>query len=124
MCSILISINPEYVERIFNGSKTFEFRRKPPKRAVDKILIYETSPVMKVVGEAEVIEVLAMSPDDLWDETRSHAGISKLLFDKYFCGQDIGYAYRLGKVTKYEEPLDLGHYGIKRAPQSFMYVQG
>jgi len=54
MCKILISINPEYVEKILSGEKKYEFRKINPKRKVDKLIIYETYPLMKVVAEAEV----------------------------------------------------------------------
>ena len=54
MCAILLSINPIHVENIMNGTKRYEFRKKACKRHVDKILIYSTNPIMRVVGEAEV----------------------------------------------------------------------
>ena len=50
MCVILLSINPNHVENILNGTKRYEFRKKVCKRHVDKILIYSTTPIMKVVG--------------------------------------------------------------------------
>ena len=40
MCDVLMSINPEYVELIFNGEKKYEFRKNVCKRRVDKIIIY------------------------------------------------------------------------------------
>ena len=52
--SILISIKPEYVEKIFNGEKKWEYRRKTPNTDVKKMVIYATAPVSAVVGEAEI----------------------------------------------------------------------
>jgi len=63
MCSILLSINPQHVDNILKGQKSYEFRKTLCKQKVDKILIYSTSPVMKVVGEAEVETVLKGEPD-------------------------------------------------------------
>lgn len=54
MCKILLSINPNHVENIFNGTKKYEFRKVECKKPVDKIIIYSTSPIKKVVGEALV----------------------------------------------------------------------
>ena len=62
MSSILISINPEYVEKIFDGSKKYEYRKVKCKKTVDKMVIYCTSPVMKVVGEAVIEEILRNLP--------------------------------------------------------------
>ena len=55
MCRVLLSINPEYVEKIFSGEKEFEFRKNRCKSDVNKMVIYCTSPVMKVIGEADII---------------------------------------------------------------------
>ena len=49
MCVILLSINPQHVERIMNGDKIYEFRNTQCKKRVDKIVIYYTIQVMKVV---------------------------------------------------------------------------
>ena len=39
MCSILLSIKPDYVEKIFSGDKKYEFRTRISKEPVDKIYI-------------------------------------------------------------------------------------
>lgn len=62
MCTILLSIHPEYVRQILAGTKKFEFRRSVAKRNVDRILIYSTSPEMKVVGSVSVLGVLKDTP--------------------------------------------------------------
>lgn len=66
MCQILLSIKPEYVNSILAGTKIFEFRKIECKKNVDKIVIYSKSPVMRVVGEAEVAEVLVDVPQNIW----------------------------------------------------------
>lgn len=78
MCAILLSINPNHVENILNGSKKYEFRKKACKRHVDKILIYSTTPIMKIVGEAEVEDVLVDEPETIWKKTKAKSGIDKI----------------------------------------------
>ena len=46
----------------------------------------------------------------------------KEFFDEYFQDRKIAYAYKLGKVKRYETPKTLLDYGIKAAPQSFVYI--
>ena len=82
MCAILLSINPSHVENILNGTKRYEFRKKACKRHVDKILIYSTTPIMKVVGEAEVEDVLVDDPETIWKRTEKKSGIDKIFFDE------------------------------------------
>lgn len=51
------------------------------KKPVDKIVIYSTTPVMKVVGEAEVEAILVDSPETIWKKTKTRSGIDKPFFD-------------------------------------------
>ena len=123
MCAILLSINPIHVENIMNGTKRYEFRKKACKKHVDKIFIYSTTPVMKVVGEAEVEAVLIDQPEIIWKKTQSKSGIDKTFFDQYYENRDQAVAYKLKNVKKYEKPHELMDYGINSAPQSFQYVE-
>lgn len=122
MSSILLSIKPSHVENILNGSKLYEFRKKACKRHVDKIIIYSTTPVMKVVGEAEVEEVLIDDPESIWERTQKRSGIDKLFFDQYYENREQAVAYKLRNVKKYAKPKELREYGVLSAPQSFQYV--
>ena len=122
MSQMLLSINPEHVENILQGSKRFEFRKVRCKSDVENIIIYSTSPVMRVVGEAEVLGIIEDDPDSVWDLTFQYAGISKSFFDSYFKGKKTAIAYQLGKVIEYENSKPLSDFGINYAPQSFIYI--
>ncbi len=102
MCEILLSINPEHIEKIFEGKKEYEYRKIKCRRKVDKIIIYATFPVMKVVGEADVKEVLVASPKEIWDKTKKKAGINKEFFDEYYDNRVFAVAYQLINIVKYE----------------------
>lgn len=123
MCAILLSINPYHVENILNGTKRYEFRKIACKRHVDKILIYSTNPIMKVVGEAEVEDVLIDNPEVIWKKTEKKSGIDKIFFDQYYENREQAVAYKLKNVIKYSEPKELKEYGISSAPQSFQYIE-
>jgi len=122
MCKILISINPEHVDNIISGIKKYEYRRKAAKKDVSSIIIYETTPIKRVVAEAEILEVLELPVKELWELTKDASGISEDFYLSYFNGRQVAYAYKLGKVTKYSEPKSLTEFGIKSAPQSFVYI--
>ena len=122
MKRIIISINPEHVENILTGRKKYEFRKIAAKQDISSIIIYETTPVKKIVAEAEILDVIMLPPEQLWEETKQSAGITKEFFDDYFKGHQIAYAYKLGKITVYNKPKRLVDFGVKSAPQSFVYV--
>ncbi len=119
---ILISINPEHAENIIKGIKKYEYRKIAAKQDISSIIIYETNPVKKIVAEVEIIDVLMLSPDELWEQTKQASGISKQFFDTYFAGRTVAYAYKLGKIKVYDQPKSLLDYGVKAAPQSFIYI--
>lgn len=123
MATILLSIKPEYVERIFNGSKKYEFRKRLPQEKIEKLVVYSTDPVQRVVGEVEVLGTLTMKPTSLWEATKSVAGISRMKYREYFKGCAAASAFQLGQTQRYEMPKTLKEIGVKNAPQSFVYLK-
>lgn len=123
MCKVLMSIKPEYAMQILNGTKTFEYRKcKFRRENVDAIVIYVTAPVMKVMGEVEVLDILEDSPENIWKETYKKGGINKKAYDHYFKGKKKAIAYVLGKVQSYENALKLKDFHIDYSPQSYVYL--
>ena len=120
--SIVISINPEHVENIIKGKKKYEYRTKVAKKDINKVIIYETFPVKKIVAEAMIEEIITLPKDELWNKTKNKSGITKEFYDIYFYGKEIACAYKLGKVKVYREPKELEDFGLNYAPQSFVYV--
>ena len=123
MATVLLAIKPEFVERIFSGEKKFEFRRRIARRAVDKIVIYATRPVCAVVGAVDVCGIISGTPDNVWARTCNAAGIDRGFFDSYFSGCDMAYAYRLGQVVRFDVPRPLSDFGVRTAPQGFVYIK-
>jgi predicted transcriptional regulator len=122
---VLLSIKPEYAERIFEGTKRFEFRRVGFKQAgVKTVVVYATLPVGKVIGEFTVGRIIESSPSDLWEKTKEHSGISRELFHSYFAGRESAIAIGVHRPKRYRRPLSISSVspsGI--APQSFCYLE-
>jgi len=121
---VILSIKPQFVEKIFEGTKKFEFRRALFKnKEVKTILIYASAPISKVVGEFEIEEVIHQELNTLWNNTSKYSGISKEYFFDYFSGKENGYAIKVKKVKRYKEKLAIEEtFGVK-PPQSFAYVK-
>lgn len=122
MSAILLSIKPEYSKLIFEGTKKYEFRKHLAQKKVDKIIIYSSSPVQRVIGEVSVIGTISMKPSPLWELTKKEAGISRAKFRAYFYKCKEAHAYRLGDFVIYDTPKSLYDLGLKQAPQSFVYI--
>lgn len=122
---VLLSIKPEFANKIFDGSKKFEFRKVIFKdKRVTKIVVYASFPTQKVIGEFEIEKILFYDPNLLWNKTSEFSGISKDYFDTYFIDKKVGYAIQIKSITKYLNPLCLKKdLKIKTPPQSFMYLR-
>lgn len=121
--ALLLSIKPEYVEKILQGTKKFEYRKRLAKEAVSVIYIYSTAPTMRIVASVQVIGRLSASPTALWEQTKATAGISREKYRTYFHGCKIAYAYELGTVSVFEKGKKLSDFGMNTPPQSFVYIE-
>lgn len=121
---ILLSIKPEYAEKILDGTKRFEFRRRVHAHPeVESVIIYATMPVGRVIGEFSIERIHSAPPSVIWDLTRLHSGITRNFYRRYFSGRKIAHAIEIRDVKRYEEPQPLKNYlpsGV--APQSYAYV--
>lgn len=120
---VLLSIKPEYAEKIFNGTKKYEFRRSVFKKTGVKIVVvYASSPVKKVIGEFEIETILNDELNKLWHQTKDFSGISSDFFFEYFRNKENGFAIKIKKAKKYKRPLSIKEDFNATPPQSFMYL--
>lgn len=119
----LLSIKPEFVEKIFSLEKKYEFRKVIFKRHIDTVVIYSTMPEGKIVGEFRIENVLHDSIERIWEQTFEYAGISYEFFKKYFGDREEAYAIKIGEVKRYETPIDPKSVDESFIPpQSFCYT--
>jgi predicted transcriptional regulator len=120
---VLLSIKREFADKIFNGSKKYEFRRKIFKKSdVDTVVVYASGTGGAIVGEFQIEEILHHDLDTLWNKTSNQAGISEATFKEYFADKNDGYAIGIKKTTIYNSPLPLRALNLRFPPQSFAYL--
>lgn len=121
---VLLSIKPEFADKIFDGTKRFEYRRTIfSKTYINTVIVYASSPVQRVIGEFEINQVLFDDIDNLWSLTRDYAGIDEDYFFRYFSDRNKGYAIEIKKVKKYKNPFHLQERFKIQPPQSFAYIK-
>ncbi|AMK73875.1 MULTISPECIES: ASCH domain-containing protein [Bacillus] len=122
---VLLSIKPEYVEEIINGTKKFEYRKRIFKKKVDSVIIYSTMPVGKIIGEFTIDKIINDTPIEIWRKTSSYSGISKDSFLEYFSGRDDGFAIKIKRFIKYDKPINPRDFDKDfTPPQSYKYLSG
>jgi predicted transcriptional regulator len=127
---LLISMRPEYAERVFEGKKQVEIRRKFSEKWVgSKVVVYGTQPVAALMGEVTVSGVTPGSPSSIWERFGGRAGCSHEEFAEYVGNAPQVYAIELNDATPYLCPLST--YEIARMinvdelrpPQSFLELK-
>lgn len=120
---LLISIHPEFIEKILKGEKVFEFRKSLPSQLPTHLVIYATTPVQKVVAVVDVEGVLSGAPSRIWRQAGKGGGISRSYFRQYFAGRKSAQAIQLGLVFKMKQPLCLESINSNLvAPQSYRFL--
>lgn len=124
MKKILLSIKPKYAYQILEGTKKVEYRKQIPlQKEISRVLIYASRPISRVIGEFRIAEVLSDTPNNLWEKTFRIGGIDKTDYFTYFANHSIAYAYQIEDLKTFDIPRTLSEFGVKRAPQNFVYVE-
>lgn len=105
---ILVSIKPEFANKIFEGSKRIELRKVSPKvESGDLMVVYSTSPEMAVVGICKIEKVIKTSPEEIWKNHSEILGIDKDRFNEYYSHSSnaVGIVIENAKRLKTKIPL-------------------
>ena len=98
---VVLSIRPQYTDRIMEGKKTVELRRRFPMSAPRGAMayIYSTSPVRAMVGRAEIADVVKLPVADIWRRYHKCAFISQPDFENYFSGLKEGFVLEYQRLS-------------------------
>jgi len=120
----ILSIKPQFVEKILNGEKKYEYRKRIFKQEIDSVIIYSTMPVGMLVGEFKIEKVLHDNIDEIWEKTKDFSGISHEHYKKYFKNKGTAYALKLKDLLIYEKPICPTELILDfKPPQSFCYLK-
>ena len=86
--NVILSIKPEFVEKIFSGEKQYEYRKILFKQKVDTVYIYASRPISKIVGEFKIEKIINDTPANIWKQTKEYSGVTKSFFQQYYAGKD------------------------------------
>ena len=122
---VLLSIKPKFAESIINGRKKYEFRKNAfSQKNIDRVYIYSTTPIKKIVGIVRINNIIEDTPSNLWQQLKDDAGISEEEFFDYFKNRVVGFAFEIVEVEKFDKPLDPKIlFPNFVPPQSFYYLK-
>ncbi len=99
-------------------------KSKFAKKDISRVYIYSTTPINKIVGSFEINDIIADRPSTLWHRLKDDAGISAEEFFDYFKNRELGFAFEIVDVEKFENPVDPKIiFPNFVPPQSFCYMK-
>jgi len=130
---LLISIKPEYANKIFEErTKQVELRRVRTRvKTGDIVFVYVSSPEKTFLGFFEVDCVIEKSASknelkELWEQVKDHAGIKRQEFYEYYKGASVAVGIYFINAKKFENPIALNRLKDKisylHPPQSYRYL--
>ncbi len=100
---LVVSIKPEYANKIFSGEKTIELRKCVPNvQSGDTILIYVTAPVKAFKGIGKVKNIVEGTPTVIWNNYNKTSGINKQAFFDYYSNTNKAVGILLSEIQELE----------------------
>ena len=120
--TVIISIHPCHIEKIFSGVKLYEYRKAIPSN-IQNLIIYATAPIKQIVAIIEVDSVLTGMPNEIWNITKGQSGLSKKTFMSYFNHRTVANAIKFKTIHRLDTPKSLTTLNnIKYPPQSYVFI--
>lgn len=105
---LLMSIQPQYIKKIFNGDKVIEIRKKfNYKWSNRRVTLYSSHPTKAIMGYAVIQSVVSDTPENIWRNYGDQLGCTRTEFDSYTNGHVKVFAIQLSNVCPYISPMPL-----------------
>lgn len=106
--SLVMSLHPDFAEKILLGQKTVELRRKFSKRWIGhRVTLYASRPKQLLLGDASIQNVVPGKPEEIWQVFSGQIACSRDQFEKYAGLTETLYAVIVSDVHPYREPIPL-----------------
>lgn len=127
--AILLSVRSPHVERLLDGSKTVELRRRRINVVPGTLVIlYAAGQRKEIVGSVTAAALEAGEPSMLWRLHGRKVGVSRMEFDTYFSGADLGFALIASNPRTLPDPIGLLELRKRwqpfTTPQSYRRIDG
>ena len=126
--ALLLSIRPQFVKQIFEGTKIVELRRVRPRvGAGDLVIVYASGSEKALVGAFQVAGVVKSTPGSIWRRFGAGTGLKKTEFESYYFGIETAYAIEISYTWQLQKPVKLADLrrqpGGFHPPQSYRYLK-
>lgn len=123
---LLISVKPEFANKILNNEKTIELRKtKPNVKTGDYVIIYSSSPVKAILGFGLIKNIIVSTPIQMWENYSLNVGIDKLRFIEYYKDKERSIGIEIEHIKRVN-PISLKEIKVIETnfhpPQIYRYI--
>lgn len=118
MIDVVMSIKPKFVDLIKEGLKNYEFRKYIPKKGVNRLWIYTSSPICRLEYVVDIDNIIT------YPEHIKEKGIGNDEFNRGL--KQSKHAYHIKNLYRLKAPLKLERLKSEfcfTAPQSYFYLE-
>ena len=120
---IAITLPRKLIDKIINGEKQIELRKSYPALEGLFMTVYVVEKGTKRVPiKFQVMAMVRRPPMWIWERCADYIGISFDEFAKYAKDSKELCAWLICEVKELSPTFDIDCLGIKKAPQSFVYI--
>lgn len=128
--AIVMSIKPEWCDKIFSGEKCFEVRKTVPRNMPTKVYVYKSGSG-NVVGEFIALyafkyyakHIKVITDPQSWSYILEGTCLTKNQFLDYIGDSKCYYVIQIRYAILYKAQIPLSEFGLKRPPQSWCYTK-
>ena len=126
--TLLLSVRPQFAERIYDGRKTLEIRKVAPAVIPGTmVLMYESGNQRKITGWFELDDITWYEPSKLWQNFGAQTGLEESEFNAYCDEHKKVAALRIARYGRFAAPIGLNE--LRQVvpnfmpPQNFRYLR-
>jgi predicted transcriptional regulator len=120
---IILSVKPKYLKRIYRGTKSIEIRKQIPRKLKPNELVwfYESGTgVITGIGRYQGYKIV--TPKEALEFYSDQMDVTETEFRDYVGDTTELVLLRFKWVANLNTKIPLSNFGLKRAPQSYCYI--
>ena len=120
---IILSVKPKYLKRIYRGTKSIEIRKQIPRKLKPNELVwFYESGRGAITGYARFQDYKVVTPKGALAVFKSQMDVTETEFWDYVGNTAELVLLRFKWVANLNSKIPLSYFSLKRAPQSYCYI--
>lgn len=113
---------PKTAQEILDGKQDYMLKRFSPSKDISTIYVYAIYPIMEVIGEVQIEEIIIKTPYEVWLLMKDKIHLDPQEFLSYYNESKQAVVYKFAERTLYDQGKKIEEFGLEHAPAMLSYV--